>query len=129
MAIWSAISEDSLSLRHCATSAPAFLAHSSYLASDNSVWCANSRACIFQNLSLPCFATAMAALAAGIAFGWKLSGSLRQTRRTSSLYVSRICLSVGSTRAQYGHWKSDHSTMVTLAGAGGRPAGAAPEAR
>src|SRR5260370_15197101 len=73
------------------------------------------RSCSFQNLSLPCRAAAIAALAAGIALGWKGRGSLRHTTFTSSLYVSRICLRVGSTRLQKGHWKSDHSTMVTLA--------------
>src|SRR3954464_6828023 len=107
-------SGDSLSAFHLGRLRPISLAHSSYFASESALWLANIRSCIFQNLSLPCFAAAIAAFAAGIALGWKLSGSLRQTMRTSSLYVSSTCLSVGSTRAQNGHWKSDHSTIVTF---------------
>src|SRR4051812_23719007 len=114
LAICSAISGDSLSFFHCTRFRPACFAHSSYFASESSVWWANISACIFQNLSFPCRKAAIAAFAAGIAFWWKLSGSLRQTMRTSSLYEERICWSVGSTRAQNGHWKSDHSTMVTF---------------
>ena len=29
--------------------------------------------------------------------------------------MSSICFSVGTTREQNGHWKSDHSTIVTFA--------------
>src|SRR5438445_2404121 len=107
-----AISGDSLSLRQRATSSPICFAHSSYLASDSSVWCSKSSLCICQNL--PCLCAAIAALAAGSALGWKESGSLRQTTFTSPLYVSRICWMVGSARRQKGHWKSENSTMVTL---------------
>ena len=84
-AISAAISGDSLSFFHWARLSPISFAHCSYFASDSSVWCANITACIFQNFSFPCFAAAIAAFAAGIAFGWKPRGSLRQTRRTSSL--------------------------------------------
>src|SRR5215831_19255746 len=57
----------------------------------------------------------MAASAAGIAFWWNGSGWFFHTMRTSFGYVSSTCLNVGSTRPQNGHWKSDHSTIVTLA--------------
>src|SRR3954466_5540304 len=55
----------------------------------------------------------MAASAAGIAFGWKLKGLFFHAILTLPLYSSMICLSVGSTRLQNGHWKSENSTMVT----------------
>src|SRR5438128_12146686 len=55
----------------------------------------------------------MAASAAGIAFGWKESGWFFHTRRTFPGYWSITCFSVDCARPQYGHWKSDHSTMVT----------------
>src|SRR6267142_100889 len=53
--------------------------------------------------------------AAGSALGWKERGWLRHTSFTSPLYVSRIFCTVGSARWQKGHWKSENSTMVTLA--------------
>ena len=62
----------------------------------------------------------MAASAAGIALGWKESGWFFQATRILPLYSSRSCCSVGSTRPQNGHWKSDHSTMVTGAFLGPR---------
>ncbi len=46
------------------------------------------------------------------------SGRCFQTIRTLSPYVSSICLRVGPTLAQYGHWKSENSTIVTGASAG-----------
>src|SRR6185312_5734182 len=60
----------------------------------------------------------MASSAAGFAFGCIDIGWFFQTIRTSLPYVFVICPMVASTRAQYGHWKSDHSTMVTFACAG-----------
>src|SRR5256885_10533922 len=108
-----AISGDSLSLRQRARSRPICFADSSYFVSDSSVWCSKSSLCICQNL--PCLCAAIAAFAAGSAFGWKERGSLRQTSFTSPLYVSRIFCSVGSARWQKGHWKSENSTIVTLA--------------
>src|SRR6266849_2517653 len=108
-----AISCNSLSLRQRERSTPICFAHSSYFASDSSFWCWNISACICQNL--PCLCAAIAALAAGSALGWKERGSLRQTSFTSPLYVSRIFCRVGSARWQKGHWKSENSTMVTLA--------------
>src|SRR5260370_30384676 len=99
-----------------------------------------------QNLSLPCSYAAIAASAAGMALGWNESGWFFQAMRTLPLYSLSICLSVGSTRLQKGHWKSDHSTMVIFgdfapitgalptstspfaSGAGGGPAGTAPPA-
>src|SRR5205823_12189763 len=89
------------------------------------VWLAKSFSCMAQNLSLPCSYAAIAASAAGIALGWNDSGWFFQAIRTLPLYSSSICLSVGSTRPQNGHWKSDHSTMVTGAFFGPRT-GAAP---
>src|SRR4051812_35329567 len=62
----------------------------------------------------------MAASAAGIAFGWKLKGWFFQAILTLPLYSSMICLSVGSTRLQKGHWKSEYSTIVTAAVLGPR---------
>src|SRR6267142_2390303 len=53
--------------------------------------------------------------AAGSALGWEERGWLRHTSFTSPLYVSRIFCTVGSARWQKGHWKSENSTMVTLA--------------
>src|SRR5467141_3104037 len=107
------ISVDSLSLRQRARSRPICFAHSSYFASDSSFWCSKSSLCICQNL--PCLCAAIAALAAGSALGWKERGWLRQTSFTWPLYVSRIFWTVGSARWQNGHWKSENSTMVTLA--------------
>ena len=57
----------------------------------------------------------MAASAAGIALGWKGRGWFFHASRPCSPYAAITCLSVGSTRLQKGHWKSDHSTMVTAA--------------
>jgi len=45
------------------------------------------------------------------------SGKFFQTMRTSSPYVFATCLRVGPTLAQYGHWKSEKSAMVTGADA------------
>ena len=108
-----ASSVESLSRRHRFISSPICFAHSSYLGSDSSVWCSNISLCISQNF--PCLCAAIAAFAAGSAFGWKGSGSLRHTSFTSPLYVSRIFRTVGSTRRQNGHWKSENSTIVTFA--------------
>ena len=33
--------------------------------------------------------------------------------RTLPLYFSSICLTVGTTREQNGHWKSENSTICT----------------
>ena len=79
---------------------------------------AKRRACrvTSQNPLSPFSARASRATsAAGSARGWNGSGSFFQTKRTLSPYLSWICLSVGSTRLQYGHWKSENSTMVTWA--------------
>src|SRR5438067_650343 len=56
----------------------------------------------------------MAASAAGMALLWNGSGRFFHTMRTSFGYSLATCVSVGSTRPQNGHWKSDHMTMVTL---------------
>src|SRR5712691_2927396 len=48
-----------------------------------------------------------------MALGWNESGWFFQAIRIFPWYCSRSCCSVGSTRPQNGHWKSDHSTIVT----------------
>ena len=57
----------------------------------------------------------MAAMAAGLALLWKGSGRLRQATRTLPEYSFMIWSTVGSTREQNGHWKSENWTMVTRA--------------
>src|SRR5687767_6265260 len=65
--------------------------------------------------NLPCSLAAIAASAAPLACAWKDSGWWRKTIRTSFGYFCLISLSTGTALEQYGHWKSDHSTMVTFA--------------
>src|SRR6188472_2446201 len=65
--------------------------------------------------NLPCSLAARPASAAPLALLWKGSGWLRKTIFTLSPYASSICLRVGTTREQNGHWKSDQSTIVTFA--------------
>src|ERR1051325_2243586 len=76
-------------------------------------WLAKILSCISQNL--PCSPAARAAMAAGMALGWKGSGRSRHATRTLPLYSSMTLLMVGSTREQNGHWKSENCTMVTSA--------------
>ena len=45
---------------------------------------------------------------------WKPRGLWTKTILTSFGQVSRICLKVGPTFEQYGHWKSLDSTIVIL---------------
>src|SRR5579871_184765 len=87
-----------------------------YLSSDarsSACWLANSLSCIAQNL--PWALAAIAASAASRAWSWKGSGWLRKATRTSLPYLSSICLRVGPTLEQKGHWKSENSKTVTLA--------------
>ena len=58
------------------------------------------------------------ASAAGVALLWNGSGSCLNATRTSLPYSFMTCLTVGSTRPQNGHWKSENSTIVTLASFG-----------
>jgi len=77
--------------------------------------------------NLPCSLAAIAAIAAGRANAWKGMGWFFQATFTLFPYCCSICLIVGSTRLQYGHWKSDHSTMV-IGALFGPLTGAAPTA-
>ena len=62
----------------------------------------------------------MEAMAAGVA-NWCMSrGRCFQTIRTLSPYVFSICVRVGPTLEQNGHWKSENSAIVTGAPAGPR---------
>ena len=54
-----------------------------------------------------------AASAAPCALLWNGSGKLRNEMRTLPSYFSSICLIVGTTREQNGHWKSENSTICT----------------
>src|SRR3989344_6287337 len=69
----------------------------------------------FQKPSLPsCSATHSEAMAAGRALGWMLSsGNCRYTQAIWPLLSSTIFLSVGCTREQNGHWKSEYSISTT----------------
>ena len=75
----------------------------------------NSLSCISQNL--PCAWAASEASAASGAFLWNGSGLCLKMTRTLPAYsgVSKTCFSVGLTRPQKGHSKSEYSTMVTSA--------------
>ena len=79
-------------------------------------WLANSLSCISQNF--PCAWAATAASAASGASAWKGSGLCRKITRTLFPYSFSIWWSVGTTRLQNGHWKSENSTTVTFASAG-----------
>ena len=75
-------------------------------------WLAKSRSWYSQNF--PCSRAQLPASAALKASGWiAVSGKSFQTIRILSPYVSRSCFSVGDTRWQNGHWKSENSTTVT----------------
>ncbi len=87
-------------------------------AGERACWFCMSRSWKGQNL--PCSRAASEASAAGMAFGCMGSGWCFQTTRTCPLKASSTCLSVGSTRPQNGHWKSEKRTMVSLASAGPR---------
>jgi len=82
-------------------------------------WFFQSRSCAAQKPFSPfCARASRASSAAGSARGWNGSGLSFQTTRTLSPYVFEISSSVGMTLLQNGHWKSDHSTIVTSAVAG-----------
>ena len=57
---------------------------------------------------------------APIAFLCMSRGRCFQTIRTLSPYTLSICVRVGPTLEQNGHWKSENSAMVTGAPAGPR---------
>ncbi len=80
---------------------------------------AKSASCIAQNFaSPPCARASSVASAAGVARAWNGSGLCLKTNRTLPRYCSSSALSVGATRLQNGHSKSDDSTIVTSASAG-----------
>ena len=60
------------------------------------------------------------AIAAGSALAWPGSGWCFQPKRTLPGKASAMAWSVGSTRLQKGHWKSEATTIVTRASAGPR---------
>ena len=94
---------------------PACWAQVTYASSPRSSGWWNTRLRKRQNASSPARAcTPAAASAAERAFAWTGRGLFFQTMRTlSGPYAWRMCASVGSARAQNGHWKSANSTIVT----------------
>ncbi len=89
------------------------------MAGSSSVAAPKSASCIAQNFaSPPCARASSVAIAAGSARAWNGSGLCLKTKRTLPRYASSTCFSVGPTRLQKGHSKSEDSTIVTRASAG-----------
>src|SRR5207237_10149206 len=108
------VSRAALNLTMLSPSSPAYF---SYVSRSMCCWSAKILSCISQYL--PWSPAARAAIAAGIALGWKGSGRSRHATRTLPLYSVITWLIVGSTRLQNGHWKSENCTIVTFASLAG----------
>ena len=99
------------------TSRPISCAYFSSVARSSACWLAKSLSCISQNL--PCSCAAIDGLGGGLRVGVERQRLVAEhDAHVLAVGLLDLLERRASTRLQNGHWKSDHSTMVTLASFG-----------